>query len=152
KRDVLVFDDLLMDTRFVTHNADLLDALLPSLDEQIAKTPGNGFLNDVRQAIAKRMSGERPRADKVASELATSVRTLQRRLAEYGTTYQEVLDDVRRHTARRLLGVESLEIAEAAFLLGFEELNSFTRAFRGWEGMTPKRWRMRLARSDQVLA
>ncbi|MEP6907811.1 MAG: AraC family transcriptional regulator ligand-binding domain-containing protein [Pseudoxanthomonas sp.] len=142
KRDALVFDDLLMDTRFVTHNADLLDALLPSLDKQVAKTPGNCFLNDVRQAIAKRMSGERPSADKVAIELATSARTLQRRLAEHGTTYQEVLDEVRCHTARRLLGTGSIEIAEAAFLLGFEELNSFTRAFRGWEGMTPKQWRV----------
>jgi len=141
KRDALVFDERLLDTPFVTHNADLLQTLLPSLDEQIAKTRGNGFLDEVRQAIAKRMSGERPSAEKVAHELATSARTLQRRLAGHGTTYQELLDDVRRHAARRLLGAESIEIAEAAFLLGFEELNSFTRAFRSWEGQTPKQWR-----------
>jgi AraC-like DNA-binding protein len=141
KRDALVFDERVLDTPFVTHNADLLDALLPSLDEQVARTRGNGFLDDVRQAIAKRMSGERPSAEKVAHELATSARTLQRRLGEHGTTYQEVLDDVRRHTARRLLGAEGIEIAETAFLLGFEELNSFTRAFRSWEGKTPKQWR-----------
>lgn len=141
KRDALVFDDRVLDKPFVTHNADLLAALLPSLDEQVAKKRGNGFLDDVREVVAKRMSGERPSADKVAHELATSARTLQRRLAEHGTSYQKVLDDVRRHAARRLLGVESIEIAEVAFLLGFEELNSFTRAFRGWEGKTPKQWR-----------
>lgn len=141
ERDALVFEERLLDTPFVTHNADLLQTLLPSLDEQVAKTHGNGFLDDVRQAIAKRMSGERPSAAKVARELATSARTLQRRLAEHGTTYQEVLDNVRRRTARRLLRAESIEIAEAAFLLGFEEMNSFTRAFRGWEGSTPKQWR-----------
>lgn len=141
RRDALVFDEQIWDTPFFTHNADLLEALLPSLDEQVSKTRGNGFLDDVRQAIAKRMSGERPSAEKVAHELATSARTLQRRLAEHGTTYQKVLDDVRRQTARRLLGAETIEIAEAAFLLGFEELNSFTRAFRGWERMTPKQWR-----------
>jgi AraC-like DNA-binding protein len=141
KRDALVFDDRVLDTPFVTHNADLLLALLPSLDEQVAKKRGNGFLDDVREAVAKRMSGERPSADKVAHELATSARTLQRRLGEHGTSYQEVLDDVRRHTARRLLGAQGIEIAEIAFLLGFEELNSFTRAFRGWEGKTPNQWR-----------
>lgn len=141
KRDALVFDDGLMDTPFVTHNADLLDLLLPSLDGQVAKTRGNGFLDQVRQAIAKRMSGERPSAEKVAHELATSTRTLQRRLAEHETSYQEVLDEVRRHAALRLLGAEGIEIAEAAFMLGFEELNSFARAFRGWEGKTPKQWR-----------
>ncbi|WP_049019026.1 helix-turn-helix domain-containing protein, partial [Burkholderia multivorans] len=53
----------------------------------------------------------------------------------------QVLDEVRRDTARRLLCTTSIEIAEIAFLLGFEELNSFTRAFRNWEGKTPKQWR-----------
>jgi AraC-like DNA-binding protein len=52
-----------------------------------------------------------------------------------------VLDEVRHLAARRLLGAEGIAIAEAAFLLGFEELNSFTRAFRSWEGKTPKQWR-----------
>ncbi|MDB5846785.1 MAG: transcriptional regulator, AraC family protein [Rhodoferax sp.] len=141
KRDALVFDNRLLDVPFVTHNADLLQTLLPSLDERVAKTRGNGFLDEVRRAIAKRMSGERPSADKVALELETSARTLQRRLAERGTNYQALLDDVRHHAARRLLGAERIEIADAAFLLGFEELNSFTRAFRGWEGQTPKQWR-----------
>lgn len=141
KRDALVFDDRILDTPFVTHNADLLLALLPGLDEQVAKKRANGFLDEVRAAIARRMSGERPSADKVAYELAISARTLQRRLGEHGTSYQEVLQEVRRHTARRLLGAEGIEIAEIAFLLGFEELNSFTRAFQGWEGKTPKQWR-----------
>lgn len=141
RRDALVFDERVLDTPFVTHNADLLLALLPGLDELVAKKRGKGFLEDVREAVTKRMSGERPSADKVAYELATSARTLQRRLGQHGTSYQEVLDDVRRHTARRLLDAESIEIAEIAFLLGFEELNSFTRAFRGWEGKTPKQWR-----------
>jgi AraC-like DNA-binding protein len=141
KRDALVFDEGVLDTSFVTHNADLLLALLPSLDDRVAKKHGGGFLEDVRQAVAKRMSGERPSADKVAHELAISARTLQRRLGEHGTSYQEVLDDVRRHAARRLLGAESIDIAEVAFLVGFEELNSFTRAFRSWEGKTPKQWR-----------
>ena len=140
KRDTLVFDRQILDTPFVTHNADLLDALVPRLNEQVAKTRGTGFLDDVRQAIAKRMSGERPSAEKVAHELATSPRTMQRRLGEHGTTYQAVLDDVRRHAARRLIGAQNIEIAEVAFLLGFEELNSFTRAFRAWEGVTPKKW------------
>ncbi|WP_048995867.1 AraC family transcriptional regulator [Burkholderia multivorans] len=141
KRDALIFDDRILETPFVTHNADLLHALLPILDEQVAKKRGNGFLDEVRKALAKRMSGERPSADKVAHELATSARTLQRRLGALGTSYQQVLDEVRRDTARRLLCTTSIEIAEIAFLLGFEELNSFTRAFRNWEGKTPKQWR-----------
>jgi AraC-like DNA-binding protein len=50
-------------------------------------------------------------------------------------------DEVRRDTARRRLIHTNLYRGEVAFLLGFEELNSFTRAFHAWEGMTPARWR-----------
>jgi hypothetical protein len=59
---------------------------------------------------------------------------------ESSTTYQ-LLDEVRQDTARTLLTATDLESGEIAFLLGFEELNSFTRAFHDWEGATPMRWR-----------
>jgi AraC-like DNA-binding protein len=74
-------------------------------------------------------------------EVRMSSRTLQRRLEELGTSYQRLLDDVRRDTARRLLVDTDLDAGEVAFFLGFEELNSFTRAFHAWEGVTPSRWR-----------
>ena len=71
-----------------------------------------------------------------------SNRTLQRRLGDEGTTYQRLLNEVRKDSARRLLVETELDAGEIAFLLGFAELNSFTRAFQNWEGMTPKRWRL----------
>jgi AraC-like DNA-binding protein len=66
-------------------------------------------------------------------------------LGEAGTSYQQLLDQVRRHLARRLLDATDLDTGEIAFLLGFEELNSFNRAFRQWEGETPTRWRSTIA-------
>jgi AraC-like DNA-binding protein len=152
KRDALVFEERTLATPFVTHNADLLRALVPSLDAKLAPLDGRRtFLDDVRATMARRMSGEKPSVDKVALEMSLSPRTLQRRLGEFGVTYQALLDEVRHTTALRLLRAGELEVSEVAFLLGFEELNSFTRAFRGWEGTTPKRWRS-VARSDQSLA
>ena len=74
-------------------------------------------------------------------DLCVSPRTLERRLEESGTTYQQLLDEVRQDTACKLLAATDLESGEIAFLLGFEELNSFTRAFHDWEGATPMRWR-----------
>ena len=56
-------------------------------------------------------------------------------------TYQVMLDEVRRATALRLLRGNEVEVSEVAFLLGFEELNSFTRSFRQWEGLTPTQYR-----------
>lgn len=137
-RDALVFEERVLAFPFVTHNADLLGVIVPSLDAKLAP---RSLVDEVKEAVARRMSGERPSVHKVARDLSLSARTLQRRLGELGVSYQHVLDDVRHHTALRLLRSRELDISEIAFLLGFEELNSFTRAFRGWEGTTPNRWR-----------
>lgn len=139
--DALVFDAATLALPFVTQNDDLLAALLPRLDERLAPLQEPLVVRQVRAAVSKRMSGERPSVEKVAKELGQSPRTLQRRLGEAGTSYQRVLDEVRHHTARRLLRSSELDIGEIAFVLGFEELNSFTRAFRGWEGQTPLAYR-----------
>jgi AraC-like DNA-binding protein len=87
------------------------------------------------------MCGDRPAIAKIAKSLGMSARTMQRRLGALGTTYQDLLDEVRRTSARRLLARTDLGTGEVAFLLGFEEVNSFARAFHSWEGTTPSRWR-----------
>jgi AraC-like DNA-binding protein len=66
---------------------------------------------------------------------------MQRRLAEQETSYQKLLDGVRDETARRLLADTDLDVGEIAFLLGFDELNSFSRRFHAWQGATPAWWR-----------
>jgi AraC-like DNA-binding protein len=76
-----------------------------------------------------------------------SSRTLQRRLGEERTSYQEQLDHVRRISACRLLANTELDPIDIAFLRGFEEPNSFARAFRAWERTAPIRWRERGARA-----
>lgn len=127
---------------FATHNADLLALPLPGLEAALGERPaGRSVADDVRLAVGRRMRGERPSVAAVAAELHMSPRTLQRRLGALGTTYQHVLDAVRHDAARRLLGSTDLDAAEVAFLLGFEEVNSFARAFSAWEGRTPARWR-----------
>jgi len=99
--------------------------------------------------LNRRMTGERPSVEKIAHDMRMSVRTLQRRLGESGTNYQAVLDEVRRDASRRLLANTDLDASEIAFLLGFEELNSFSRAFHGWEGATPSRWRETFTRTTR---
>lgn len=145
KRDALVLDERTLAMPFVTHNAALLEVLIPGLETKLAPLVKRSFIDNVRAAVSRRMSGERPSVDKIARELSVSSRTLQRRLEEEGISYQALLDEVRHKTALRLLRTKDIEIAEIAFLLGFTELNSFTRAFRGWEGTTPNRWRSTMA-------
>jgi AraC-like DNA-binding protein len=78
----------------------------------------------------------------IARTLAVSQRTLQRRLADEGTTYQAVLDDVRREMAERHLHDTALAIAEISFLLGYSEPAAFHRAFKRWHGVTPQTYRV----------
>ena len=140
--DLFVFDAKLLAAPFTTHNAALLDVLVPGLEEALREVGATRSLaDDVRAVLSRRICGERPAVDKVAKALGMSPRTLQRRLEGIGTSYQKLLDDVRRRSARRLLADTDLAPGEVAFLLGFEEQNSFSRAFHGWEGTTPAQWR-----------
>jgi AraC-like DNA-binding protein len=95
----------------------------------------------VRGAIQQRLTGHRPTTEDVARELHMSSRTLQRRLQESGSSFQRVLDEARHQMARYYLRNSVLELNEAAYLLGYEDANSFARAFRGWEGVPPGHWR-----------
>jgi AraC-like DNA-binding protein len=140
--DRLVLEERALAEPFVTHNEDLLAVMLPGLEAAVnERGAAPTVADDVRMILGRCMDGERPTVEKIAQEMRMSPRTLQRRLEDAGTTYQELLDDVRRQSARRLLANTDLDAGEVAFLLGFEELNSFTRAFHAWEGTTPTRWR-----------
>jgi len=127
---------------FVTRNADLFDMLAPQFEEQLKQyTEEDGFLELVRRAIQDRLTGHRPSIDTVSQALHVSPRTLQRRLRESGSSYQRVLDEARHAMARYYLGNSALELNETSYLLGFEDPNSFGRAFRTWEGIPPSDWR-----------
>jgi AraC-like DNA-binding protein len=147
-RDLMVLDETALALPMVNRNAQLLSVLLPGLELAVAQhNDDTTLVDDVRVAINESMCGARPGVSKVAKQLGMSPRTLQRRLGELGSTYQQLLDDVRRRAARRLLANTDLGIGEVAFLLGFEEMNSFTRAFQSWERTTPAKWREQAAAS-----
>lgn len=73
--------------------------------------------------------------------LAVSPRTLQRRLAEQGTTFKEILERARGDLARRYLSERSMGLALLAEKLGYSEFSAFSRAFRRWYGTSPADWR-----------
>ena len=81
--------------------------------------------------------------DAAASSLAMHRRTLTRRLADEGTTFQECLDRVRLTIAKELIANEQMELSSAASMLGYSSPENFFRAFRRWTGETPSGWRER---------
>jgi AraC-like DNA-binding protein len=121
----------------------ILRRLLESqADEILARLPARaGFAVDVQRALSSRVAGGDTRIGTVARQLAMSGRTLQRRLAEVGTSYQELLDEVRKEAAGRYLTGSTLAIGEVAYLVGYSEPATFHRAFKRWYGTTPEAFR-----------
>jgi len=70
-----------------------------------------------------------------------SPRTLSRKLHDQHASYAEILDRFRAALARRYLAERELPVSEIAWLLGYQELSSFTHAFKRWTGLTPRQFR-----------
>ncbi|GFO81156.1 AraC family transcriptional regulator [Methyloceanibacter sp.] len=81
--------------------------------------------------------------DRIAPRLGLSSRTLQRRLHDWGFSFEEMVDDIRRTTALHLVRSETLSGMEMAFSLGYSDPAHFVRAFRRWTNMTPGDYRQR---------
>ena len=78
--------------------------------------------------------------DSVAALLVLGAQTLRRHLHEEGTSYQQVLDAMRRDTAIEKLHLQHVAVADVAEQLGFSEARSFSRAFKQWTGVSPSRY------------
>jgi AraC-like DNA-binding protein len=141
-KNVLVFAQADLKRPFVTHNADVLAIVAPQLEAELAEQLARQTIRDqVKATLKKTLAGQRPELRAVARELGVSTRTLQRRLSDERITFQQLIAEARRELARHYLQHSSLELNETAYLLGYEDPNSFFRAFQQWEGTSPGEWR-----------
>lgn len=83
-----------------------------------------------------------PTLEDISASLRASPRTLQRRLRDAGTSFQDEVDRIREEQATRLLQESELSVYEIALRLGYAEQGAFERAFRRWRSMSPKQFRI----------
>ncbi len=95
----------------------------------------------VKNALRLLLKDGLPRKEKVAEKFHMTVRTLQRHLQQAGTSYQQILDELRRELAEHYLLRSDLPIQDIACYLGFTESRSFHRSFKTWTGRTPGEYR-----------
>ncbi|AMM87178.1 hypothetical protein AZF01_21875 (plasmid) [Martelella sp. AD-3] len=91
----------------------------------------------VRHHLGEHMAGSIASESSVAARLGMSVRTMQRRLSDEGTSFRQEVDAVRSETARQLLGDRRISLSEIAFRLGYGELAAFNHAALRWFGQSP---------------
>ena len=128
-------------------DADLVMALPPaqSLENgsgqpmlaNLARAEPPTLTAKVQALLATMLPKGPPHRDDVAAQLMMSERTLQRRLAEEGTSFTNLVDDTRRELARQSLSSGDLSLKMLSFQLGFSEPSAFYRACKRWFGMAP---------------
>ena len=111
-----------------------------------AKQPEN-FATVVRNQIKMYLGERLPTVAEVASILGMSNDSFHRELKSHGLLFPDLLRAARQELALHYLNDSNLSLTEIAFDLGYSELSAFSRAFRGWTGMSPQRYR-RTARSN----
>ena len=124
---------------FITENRQMWEFFEPGLKKRLSElTVKDDFSSRVHSALLELLPAGQSSVDIVASRLAVSKRTLQRRLSDEQTNFQKVLNSVREELASYYLKSSTLNHTQISFLLGFSEPNSFYRAFHDWTGSTPE--------------
>jgi AraC-like DNA-binding protein len=82
-----------------------------------------------------------PNQKQIAATMNVSNRTLQRKLRDEGTSFIDLLQDARLNLAKKYLSQPQRSIVEIAYLLGFSEPSTFSRAFKRWTGSAPAEFR-----------
>lgn len=140
---------ILLSTSDLSHPLPASNAELAALHEKFAgeclsRLESTQIQAKVRDMIVRGLAGGEPQRGKIASQCLLSERTLQRRLQQEGTSYQELLDGTRRELAQQYLR-GPLALGQVAYLLGFAEPSAFFRACRRWFGMAPGEYRKQQA-------
>ncbi len=142
-------NEIILDTEVLSRPAVKGDASLrPVLDSYARRlltevAVEKDFLTKVRGAIAEKLrAGQVASLSETAKTMKITGRTLQRRLKEHEAVFQVVLDEVRADFGKRYLLDSGLSVAEVAFLLGFSQQSSFTRAFKRWTSLSPAEFRV----------
>jgi AraC-like DNA-binding protein len=119
----------------------VLERHAETVARRVPTTADDSTAERVRGVLLSRLGRGVPDIGIVSRQLAMSSRSLQRRLASEGVSYQRLVESARRDAAERLLADASLAVSEIGYLLGFSEPSAFHRAFKRWHRVTPQEYR-----------
>jgi AraC-like DNA-binding protein len=140
--DSWVLPQRVMDLPIVSGDSQLLKILTAHADDLLAERHSvTGLQSMVANQLASLLPSGESRAAVVARQLGMSSRSLTRHLADEGTTFGDVLEQLRRRLATRYLADDRMSVQQIAWLLGYSEVGAFNHAYKRWTGAAPRRTR-----------
>lgn len=139
-RNEIWFDEKLGSMPLPQHNpltSQLLRDQCQQLRDKLSR--GTSLVDEIRNILVS-SPGHFPNADEVAEQLGYNVRTLRRKLAREGSSYQSILNEIRHALAKEYLK-SRISIESIAEMLGYSETASFSSAFKRWESVSPSQYR-----------
>jgi len=136
---------------FLTANESMWEYFEPGLRKRLSSLDSTAKMSDrVRAVLLEGLPAGEYSIVFVARHLAVSKRTLQRQLGDESTSFTDILNATRQQLAQHYLSSPSISQGEIAYLLGFQEVNSFIRAFKEWTGNTPGAYRHETVSSEMT--
>jgi AraC-like DNA-binding protein len=136
--DSWVLPQRVMDLPIVSGDSQLLQILTAHADDLLAERhSATGLQSMVANQLASLLPSGESRAAVVARQLGMSPRSLTRHLADEGTTFGEILEQLRQRLAARYLADDRMSVQQIAWLLGYSEVGAFNHAYKRWTGTTP---------------
>jgi AraC-like DNA-binding protein len=145
--DEVLFAPKVRDMPLVSADVYLNKLLIRYCEEALARRPTNRspFRSSVENAIVPLLPHGKARAEVISRGLGVSQRTLARRLSSEQISFSGVLENLKKDLAKRYLADQGLSISQVAWLLGYQEVSSFTHAFKRWTNKTPRQTRTQKA-------
>ena len=141
-KNSMVMDKLAGDIPIINSNKELLAVFEKHAEKFLEKLQKNQqYSNKASEIIIQKLNGDSPKIGIIANELAVSTRTLQAKLKSEGTSFSELLENIRKELALNYIKDRFTPIAEIAYLLGFSEASVFHRSFKKWTNTTPGKYR-----------
>ncbi|MEM9985369.1 MAG: helix-turn-helix transcriptional regulator [Bacteroidota bacterium] len=130
-----------MKKHLMPSNPDLIRLYDKHTGELLRRQDDNSsYTFKVRSLLVRQLREESPGIEIVADHLSMSVRSLQMKLKDEGTSYQKILNALRKNLAIAYLREQSVSKGEIAHMLGFSEISVFSRTFKKWTGKSPSEY------------
>lgn len=141
-RNAVVLPRDLLDRRPAGGDQNLYAILVQAAKIELEQhSTGNPRLSRIMDAMADSMKIGAYSLNSVAEQMGMSPRSLQRTLEAEGTSFRQLSEDFRKQAAERYLKETRLPVKEIAYLLGFSEISTFSRAVKTWFGASPRQLR-----------